>query len=89
LLPSFENDLASKTYAVIVHAKKSPYREDTGIPELLLPRCANGVKSDWHTGRWFPDYLRRPCRLRVLTANAALKAGAASADHPIKPDHSD
>jgi hypothetical protein len=23
-------------------AKKSPYHKDTGIPELLLPRCANG-----------------------------------------------
>ncbi|SIT36398.1 hypothetical protein BN2476_90060 [Paraburkholderia piptadeniae] len=23
--------------------KKSPYREDTGVPELLLPRCAYGI----------------------------------------------
>jgi hypothetical protein len=23
--------------------KKSPYRKDTGVPELLLPRCANGI----------------------------------------------
>jgi hypothetical protein len=29
-----------------VPAKKSPYREDTGIPDLLLPRCAHGITSD-------------------------------------------
>jgi hypothetical protein len=29
-------------------AKKSPYRKDTGVPELLLPRCANGIDE---TGR--------------------------------------
>jgi hypothetical protein len=23
--------------------KKSPYHEDTGVPELLLPRCADGI----------------------------------------------
>ncbi|HEX7935005.1 MAG TPA: hypothetical protein VF573_18270 [Paraburkholderia sp.] len=35
--------------------KKSPYHKDTGIPELLLPRCANGVESDRTDALWFPD----------------------------------
>jgi hypothetical protein len=46
--------------------KKSPYHEDTGIPDLLLPRCAHGITSDWHERDEFPaihsmfiDFYRR------------------------------
>jgi hypothetical protein len=35
-------------------AKKSPYRKDTGIPDLLLPRCAHGITSDLRDGKGFP-----------------------------------
>jgi hypothetical protein len=50
------NRLTRLASAVFVRAKKSPYHEDTGVPELLLPRCANGNKSDWRDAGWFPDY---------------------------------
>jgi hypothetical protein len=35
-------------------AKKSPYHEDTGIPDLLLPRCAHGITSDSQYRDQFP-----------------------------------
>jgi hypothetical protein len=37
-----------------IPAKKSPYRKDTGIPDLLLPRCAHGITSDLRDGEGFP-----------------------------------
>lgn len=52
-------------------AKKSPYHEDTGIPELLLPRCANGVESDWCRVRWFPD---RKCAMQDTGHRVARRA---------------
>jgi hypothetical protein len=51
--------------------KKSPYRKDTGVPELLLPRCANGVESDWRGASWFPDCsIRHTARRLTVTMDA-------------------
>ncbi|VVD28137.1 protein of unknown function [Paraburkholderia dioscoreae] len=63
-------------HALVTHnsckkgSKKSPYREDTGVPELLLPRCANGAKSDCHKAGWFPQLIN--------IRNAVLRAGGES-----------
>ena len=35
--------------------KKSPYHKDTGVPDLLLPRCAHGITSDWRDKEGFPE----------------------------------
>jgi hypothetical protein len=35
-------------------AKKSPYHKDTGLPDLLLPRCAHGITSDLRETEGFP-----------------------------------
>jgi hypothetical protein len=40
---------------ISIGAKKSPYRKDTGVPELLLPRCANGKGETGTTGQGSRD----------------------------------